>query len=97
MMPTILVVEDYAPERRLLETLITSFGYRCLTSSDGSKALELLASVKGSSVDLVILDLGLPDHPGLDLFRSVKTKHPAVGIIVLTRRCKPTSGSKTDA
>ncbi len=79
----ILVVDDEPPIRRLLRTGLTAQGFQVLEAPDGHAALDLFDREK---VDLVILDLGLPDIGGHDLLRSLRQRNAAVPIVVLSSR-----------
>jgi two-component system, OmpR family, KDP operon response regulator KdpE len=57
-------------------------GYQVIDAPDGKAALERLAD----GPDLIILDLGLPDIPGLELLRRMRETGVAVPIIVLSSR-----------
>ena len=79
----ILVIDDEPPIRKLLRMGLSSQGYAVLEAPDGRAALDLLGR---DTVDLVILDLGLPDMKGHDLLRLVRERHDAVPIVVLSSR-----------
>lgn len=80
---TILVVEDDAAIRNLVATTLEVHGYRHREASTGNRALLELTSA--TDIDLVILDLGLPDADGVDIIRSVRGwSH--MPIIVLSAR-----------
>ena len=53
----ILVVDDVAPNVRLLEAVLAPRGYDVVSATDGERALELVASAKP---DLVMLDVVMP-------------------------------------
>jgi DNA-binding response OmpR family regulator len=83
----VLIVED---ERRIAAFLAKGLrrqGYDVACAYTGSEALEL-AGVGGSHppVDLVMLDLGLPDIDGLDVLRTLRDRGSEVPVIVLTAR-----------
>lgn len=80
--PVILVVEDEAPIRRLLNVLLEAQGYRVVLAQTAAEARIRAAE---TPPDLVILDLGLPDEDGLDLLRRLRawmTSH----VLVLSAR-----------
>ena len=56
---TILVVEDEAPVRSLLQRVLRGLGYRVLTASNGAEALQITAG-NGRHLDLLLTDLVLP-------------------------------------
>lgn len=80
-MSTILLVED---EVLILETtreLLELLGHRVFTTSSGRGALKVLKEQKGR-VDLIILDLSLPDMNGYDLLPSLATEYPGGKIVI---------------
>jgi two-component system KDP operon response regulator KdpE len=78
----ILVVEDDLQIQRLLGLNLTARGYEVSLASTGGRALELASK---DDLDLVILDLGLPDLDGVDVIRALRA-HTAIPIIVLSAR-----------
>ncbi len=79
----ILVIDDEPPIRKLLRMGLTSQGYHIHEAPDGRTALDLLGREK---VDLVILDLGLPDMKGHELLRVIRERDETVPIVVLSSR-----------
>ena len=61
-MTDLLVVEDDAALQKALALTLRSRGYSVVTASTGAQALERLGL---SRLDVVILDLGLPDMDGI--------------------------------
>ena len=92
MSPVILVVDDEPPIRKLLRMGLSTQGYAVLEAPDARTTLDLLARER---VDLVILDLGLPDMRGHDLLRLVRTTHPGLPVVVLSSR--DDEGGKVEA
>ena len=82
-METILVVEDDAPIRRMLERTFAAEGYEVATAPDGGSAL---ASVERSVPDLLVLDIGLPGLDGVAVCRRVRGLGLATPILLLTAR-----------
>jgi two-component system KDP operon response regulator KdpE len=83
MSSTVLVIDDEPPIRRLLRVGLATQGYALLEAPDARTALALL---KRERVDLVILDLGLPDRGGHDLLRDIRADHPDLPVVVLSSR-----------
>jgi two-component system KDP operon response regulator KdpE len=83
MSPTILVIDDEPPIRKLLRTGLSTQGYAILEAPNAAAALEILGRDR---VDLVILDLGLPDVRGHDLLRAIRARHPELPVVVLSSR-----------
>jgi two-component system KDP operon response regulator KdpE len=80
--PAILLIEDEAQIRRLLRTALESEGHRMLESGtlkDG------MAQLHADSVQLLILDLGLPDGDGIAFIRELRTQF-ALPVLVLSAR-----------
>ena len=65
---TILVVEDDAQIRNFITYILKQEGFPCLTSGTAQNALSQLVSRK---IDLVLLDLGLPDFDGMEVIKKV--------------------------
>ena len=81
-MTTILIVDDSAVDRRLVQGLLEkcpdlSFMY----AANGKEAVEQL---KVSPPDLVLTDLQMPEMNGLELVKVVRRKHPLVPVILMT-------------
>jgi DNA-binding NtrC family response regulator len=80
-MPTILIIEDEAKMRRLLELNLGDDGFKTLSAGDAETGLKLLAS---EPVHLVITDLKLPGISGLEFLQTAKQQNPALPIVVMT-------------
>src|SRR4051812_43088884 len=78
----VLVVDDEPPIRKLLRMGLGTQGYQVIDAPNGKTALERLAE----KPDLIILDLGLPDIPGLELLRRFREQGVVAPIIVLSSR-----------
>ena len=82
-MPKILIVED---EPGMVAGLRDNFefeGYQVLSAMDGVSGLERALV---DTPDLVILDVMMPRMSGLDVCKQLKSKRPAIPIIMLTAR-----------
>jgi two-component system KDP operon response regulator KdpE len=77
----VLVVEDDAAIRRLLQAALTRSGYQVIEAADARAALASLAIDKPEAV---LLDLGLPDRDGLELVPLIKAA--GVALIVVSAR-----------
>jgi DNA-binding NtrC family response regulator len=80
-MPTILIVEDEAKMRRLLELHLAEEGYTTHAAPDAEAGLKLLRQEK---VDVVVTDLKLPGMDGLEFLQAVKRANAALPVIVMT-------------
>ena len=79
-MNTILVVDD---ERGVRESfnMVLKDHYQVLMAQTGSEAVDIFSK---NYVDLVLLDIRLPDVDGVDLLRKLKVTEPGVEIIMIT-------------
>jgi len=80
-MPAILIVEDEAKMRRLLELNLADDGFTTLSSEDAETGLKLLAQ---NPVDLVVTDLKLPGMNGLEFLQAVKRQNATLPVVVMT-------------
>lgn len=71
--PTVLIVEDEAPLRRVLGRALERRGFRVLLAATAEAACDLLAS---EPADAVLLDIHLPMMSGLALSLLIKTRWP---------------------
>jgi DNA-binding response OmpR family regulator len=82
MSVVILVVEDDRELREVVRRYLERAGYAVHTTGSGAEALSLL---DGNGVDLVVLDLGLPDVDGLEVLAAARQGR-GVPVVVLTAR-----------
>ena len=78
----VLVVDDEPPIRKLLRMGLGTQGFQTIDAPNGKAAIELMVE----QPDLVILDLGLPDVPGLGLLRQIRARREDLPIVVLSSR-----------
>jgi two-component system KDP operon response regulator KdpE len=85
MSAKILLVEDESDTRLALTVRLEGSGYTVLHASDGASAVGV-ASLE--SPDLIVLDLGLPDHDGYTVMERLKSNFAtsSIPVIVLTGR-----------
>ncbi|NMB57678.1 MAG: response regulator transcription factor [Chloroflexi bacterium] len=82
MQTTILIVDDEPAVTDLLEYNLKKAGYAVLTASDGLQALQ---TARTSQVDMILLDVMIPEMDGLDVCRELR-KSCATPIIIITAR-----------
>lgn len=80
-MATILIVEDEAKMRRLLELNLGEDGFTTLSAGDAETGLKLL---RENAVDLVVTDLKLPGMNGLEFLQSIKRQNSVLPVVVMT-------------
>jgi DNA-binding response OmpR family regulator len=83
-MTEVLLVEDDETIGRVLQAELVQARYRVRWCRDGGSALAEADS--DHAVDLVVLDLGLPDVDGVDVCRTLRSRWPNVVIVILTAR-----------
>lgn len=80
---TVLIVEDDANLAQLVRIHVEDLGCHTVTASDGASAM---GAWRGGGIDLVILDLMLPDMDGLSVCREIRASGTYVPILMLTAR-----------
>ncbi|AWV33860.1 response regulator transcription factor [Paenibacillus sp. FSL H7-0716] len=90
-MINILVVEDDKHVRRLLEAVLKREGYDVVTAEDGVKALEVLDS---QHIDLIILDIMMPNMDGYEFAKEVRDADSLVPILMATAKQQPEDKKK---
>lgn len=78
----ILVVDDEEGMRYMCKSALERAGYRVSVSQNVQEALELLD--KNEDYELVLTDLELSGHNGLELIREIKKKHPRCKTLLMT-------------
>ncbi len=78
---SILIVDDEKTICRSLQDHFKEGGFEVQVAHDGKTAIELCQT---TSVNLVLLDLRLPDMGGLDVLKIIKTTFPGTGVIIIT-------------
>ena len=81
MKPTILIVEDEAHMRRLLELSLGEEGYNTLSAGTAEEGLKLL---ERDGVALVLTDLKLPGMTGLQLLEAIRRIRAEMPVVVMT-------------
>ena len=76
-----MVIDDHPHVRDILGNFLRAAGHPSTLCPDGATAL---AQLEGEAHALVVVDLGLPDLPGLDLIRRVKARWPQTPLMVIT-------------
>lgn len=80
---TILVVDDAAIVRRLAFRLLSEAGYRVFEAGGAAEALEVLSMARGK-VELVLIDVVMPEVSGVDLARMVHEEAPHLPVVFMS-------------
>jgi two-component system, NtrC family, sensor kinase len=78
---TVLIVDDSAPIRALLESLLPYAGYRTLSAGTGMEGLELALQARP---DVLLLDLELPDTTGLKILERLNRAKLNIPAVIMT-------------
>ncbi len=86
-MKTILVVDDFEVVRLYHSMFLSQKGFRCIQASDGKEALAIL---KQQRIDLVLLDLVMPNMSGQEVIRHIRAmpEHANLPILAITSEAK---------
>ncbi|HEY3686351.1 MAG TPA: response regulator transcription factor [Streptosporangiaceae bacterium] len=91
--PRVLIVDDEPNIRDLVSVALRFHGFTVETAANGKEALRLLAEARADDaeepVDLVVLDVMLPDIDGFELCRRLRAEDDGVPVIFLTARDTP--------
>ncbi len=79
--PIILIIDDDPGLRKTLSDILAVKGYETLAAKDGAEGLDL---IRLYPVAVALVDLKLPDMPGIEVLRRMRIDHPATEAIILT-------------
>src|SRR3954469_1654530 len=79
--PTLLIVDDDAPQRSLLDSFLKSQNFETITVDSGEKALQALAT---KPVDMMISDVRMPGISGLETLRRARQQHGSLPVLLVT-------------
>lgn len=77
----VLVVEDERGLRRFVRRVLENEGYECLEAGSAEEALVAVDRAR-RPVDLLILDIMLPDSWGTRLVEDVRARSPSLGVVL---------------
>ena len=78
---TILIVEDDQDLREALATSLGDEGYQVISAQDADEAI---ASVKAHKVNIVFMDICLPDMNGVEVYKAIKKIQPTAITVMMT-------------
>lgn len=84
----ILILEDEFAIRSFVALNLKREGYQVIEAETGEEALRLYD--ENRDIEIALLDVMLPGITGFDVCKEIRTKNPAVGIIMLTARTQET-------
>lgn len=77
----ILVVDDEPGIRKLLRNVLTGVSYQVLEAENGKEAIQ---QVEASEIDLVIMDLAMPEQEGIETIQILRRARPRLNIIAMS-------------
>ena len=89
---TVLVVEDYADLRELIEEILKSAGFRVLVAQDGAAGLKVAREHIGE-IDVLLTDIVMPNMLGPDLADKLKADNPGLRVLFMSGHAQPALGT----
>jgi two-component system response regulator VicR len=81
----VLVVDDEPDTLELVKLVLESAGFEAILVKSG---MEAMAKIDAENLDLVLLDIMMPDMDGWDVFRKIKEKNKNIPIAILTAKAQ---------
>ncbi|MEC4684877.1 MAG: sigma-54 dependent transcriptional regulator, partial [Nitrospirota bacterium] len=78
---SVLIVDDEAGIRESLREIFEDEGYEVFTAEAGEEALQMIDSIP---VDLVFLDIWLPDRDGMEVLEDIKTRRESLPVVMIS-------------
>ena len=78
---TILLIDDEEIIREIGERVLTEKGYKVILASDAQQAIELYQE-KRQEIDLVILDMIMPEANGREIYQKLKRINPSLRVLL---------------
>jgi PAS domain S-box-containing protein len=89
---TVLVVEDYADLRDLIEEILKGAGYQVLAAQDGAAGLNV-ARAHVREIDVLLTDIVMPNMLGPDLAEKLKSDNPQLRVLFMSGHAQPALGT----
>jgi DNA-binding NtrC family response regulator len=80
----LMVIDDEPAQRRLVSALASRAGWRTIFAGDSETAIAMLGTQDGMMLDAILLDHWVPDGDAGDLIAEIRTRRPALPILMLT-------------
>lgn len=77
----VLVVDDEAVIRNLLQRTLEEAGYSVVTAASGQEALDKMSEI---NIELAMLDIKMPGMSGIEVLRQISINWPDTGVIMVT-------------
>jgi CheY-like chemotaxis protein len=89
-MGPILIIEDNASTRELLDEALAGLGYETMTAEDGKTGLEMLCRYNAS---VVLLDIYLPDTDGVSIAQWILESQPSIMVVLMSGKIDMDEGA----
>ena len=80
---TVLIVEDEPLSLELLSEFLSNYGLNILIAEDGRSAINIYTEYEGK-IDLVLMDIMLPDLDGITIYKEILQHNPSAKIIFIS-------------
>ncbi len=77
----ILIIEDEEPFRKICREILEGLGYQVMEAATGKNAMAIMERHQGD-IDLVILDMILPDMAGKDVYHAIRKQTPGMKVLL---------------
>jgi len=67
----VLIVDDFATMRRIVRNILKQIGFKNIVEADDGKSA--LKELKKGKIDLILCDWNMPEMPGIDLLKAVRS------------------------
>jgi DNA-binding NtrC family response regulator len=84
MAATILIADDDAVQRRLVENMVQKCGYETVVVESGDAAIAILTGADGPTIDAMVLDLVMPGLDGMGVLAKIRDAGLSLPVIVQT-------------
>jgi CheY-like chemotaxis protein len=78
---TILLIDDEEMILHVGKEMLGKIGYRVMTASSGKEAIEIFSTFSGR-IDLVLLDMIMPEMNGAEVFEKLREIHPRIKVLL---------------
>ena len=82
--PMLMLIDEEPAQRRLVSALAARAGWRTIFANDGDMAVAMLGTQDGMRLDAVLLDQWIPGPEATSLVRELRSRRPALPILILT-------------
>jgi two-component system invasion response regulator UvrY len=79
----VLIADDHAIVREGLKQIIGDGG-DLIVAGEAANGQQALQRLRTADIDVLLLDISLPDRNGIDILKQAKKEHPALAVLILT-------------